>query len=302
MVSQKAIATWVISFASAAGLAAVQGVPQTTPSNVTSSISRATGDYTFTFVDRGQSKNVSVTPATQVKPTVSTTVGYDSADRRYTYTYTVGNGQGARQELYSFGLNVQFPVEVRGSPVGWLQMLTPETRRIRWYFEGGRPQREGILPGASVTGFSIVSAYLPAPQQVRFAGNAPTVQLPADLPDDVRLEIERVILSRNYVTEWAMAPTMPNGDGEPELTPAVFVARIHTLYGRALGLSTHPNRVALLEGLKNALGMLQKEPTRDHARSLRELTVTAAGTDWDRALGSGLNMALVAMKARFGLQ
>jgi hypothetical protein len=147
----------------------------------------------------GYSKAVRVPLVNGVAPDISTEVRRNS-DGRFSYRFIVANLPEARQAIRHWSLPVRAGVGAVAAPAGWQwaadgpteasyrpqgpEEMTPLRRRVTVSWSTTRP----VAPGASQGGFTIVSEFAPA--LVQAFARAGDLQVPDDLPEEVRKQLE----------------------------------------------------------------------------------------------------------------
>jgi hypothetical protein len=262
-----------------------------------------TGDYIVDYVVNGETRTLRFTPATQIKPSIVGSVEYDLSSDLYTYQYQFANGQAARQELYRASIQLTFPTEIVGTPAGWQPNHAESVGRISWYRILRGVGREGIPPGSSLSGFAIRSPHLPAPSQARCSGNTGVLEVPGDLPQRV-IELLDPLLRQDYLVVPVIAPIIPSGFNEPELTAAVLVSRIRGRFAMALLRADDPDGQVVDAVLGRAVQALDAKQIERGAQYLREARASAEKLDasvWVRSLRDALVLNLDHAQRRFAL-
>ena len=99
-----------------------------------------------------------------------------------------------------------------------------------------------------------------------------------------------------------MAPVIPDGSDEPELTAAGFMARALQFYGSALIRSAHPKSTELVTALQLSIQGLQKGRGIAALEQVRNLLASSPDDPFHRELNQGLKLVLAYVAARFTLQ
>src|SRR6185295_8324868 len=127
-------------------------------------------------------------------PGIVVDVARDSQTGHYVYQYRFSNGQNARQRLSEIKMTVR---GLRGAaveaPRGWRADATPSRDLLTWTADAESDGRRGLAIGIEAAGFHIEAtpSNLPGPSQATCRGDVVTT-LPADLPQETRLSLERL--------------------------------------------------------------------------------------------------------------
>jgi hypothetical protein len=136
------------------------------------------------------------TPANQLSVGVATNVTYDSTAGLYTYTYTLTNASTSQQAEWLFALQLNSAVTSSSSPAGWTSMLHDDQPLLSWaatdvgtlppdFVDTGNipPSPFVIAPGATLSGFQLVSADPPGNATFFAQGDTELAQVAVDVGD-----------------------------------------------------------------------------------------------------------------------
>jgi hypothetical protein len=269
---------------------------QSSASSVTRS-RNSDGNYVVQYVVEGTKRELVFEPATKLKAYIQSEVTARSPHTRYGYRYTVANGDDSQQQLHSMSIGGTFTVpssEVASGPEGWEADIIQATGRVAWHKVPTSWTLEGISPGRSLSGFAVVSSMLPAPGQARVRGNVWAPRVSSDVPTEVIAQLDP-LLKQDYLVVPVLAPLIPAGANEPELTPATFVSRIRGHYEAELYRSGRPNGASIDRRLREAV---QAFDTGSESRGRAELSAARAlaavefPDAWHTTLGRGLTLAI----------
>lgn len=280
------------------------GAPtQSAGSSVTMS-RNSDGNYVIQYVVDGTKHELVFEPATKLKAYIQSEVTPRSQRTRYEYRYTATNGDDSQQQLSSMSIGATLTVpssETASGPEGWETDIIPATGRVAWYRRAIGWTLEGILPARSLSGFAVVSTMLPAPGQARVRGNVWAPQVSSEPPAEVMAQLE-LLLKQDYLVVPVLAPLIFAGVNEPELTPAIFIARIRGHYQYELYRSGRPNGASIDQRLGEAIHALDtgsEERGREELRAAWALAAVEFPDLWQTTIGRGLTLAIAHVFRRF---
>jgi hypothetical protein len=208
------------------------------------------GDYVIRFDVGGTPQEFTFERATHIRPTIRVTVAPDRG--AFTYRYTLANGAGARQDIHSFTLTGVSSATVEGAPEEWEGDAVPQRARMYW-MRLSKLGRRGVSPGASVDRFVLRSTLLPGPANAELRGNTEVPKITPVVPESALRQL-RKLMERDFVTAVTIAPVISGfGAQEPELTTAVFLARVKSRFAVPLIRSDHSDAELLLSALDAAI-------------------------------------------------
>ncbi|MGH9813946.1 MAG: hypothetical protein ACRD4T_12505 [Candidatus Acidiferrales bacterium] len=265
-------------------------------------VEKQTGNYIFRYkAPDGSPLEVVFIPATRIKPQVRPTMSLDRETSLVMYEYSISNGKGSQQELYSFKVKVIPPVKNPQWPEGWNgHEPKPATNVVNWFQEkgltlvGGLVHRRGLQPGQSQGGFSFQSPNLPGAVTVYFRGNTPDWPHPPELTHEVGREMSKYTWWENdSVRKSTIGPAIQVSDLDP-YDPAVHLQRLQSHLAEQVPEEMLPNarlRADLKKGLARARQALQADHSGEASKQLkalrRRLSVAGAkniSTDLRKAL------------------
>src|ERR1051325_9418048 len=139
---------------------------------------------------------VPVTPANQLSVTVSTTVTFNSATGLYTYAYILTNAAASQQAAWLFAIQFNGPGDSPSGPAGWTFAQHDDRPIVSWaatetgplppdYVDDGNvpPSVYTIAPGASLSGFQLVSPNPPGNVPFYIQGETKLPQAAGDVGD-----------------------------------------------------------------------------------------------------------------------
>lgn len=139
---------------------------------------------------------VPFTPANQLSVSVSANATFDSASGLYTYTYTLTNAGTSVQPAWLFALQLNSPVTNTSSPAGWTAELHDDEPLLSWaatetdtlppgFVDTGNipPSPFVIAPGATLSGFQLVSSDPPGNATFFAQGDTLLTQVATDTGD-----------------------------------------------------------------------------------------------------------------------
>ncbi|HET9830607.1 MAG TPA: hypothetical protein VFP91_02810 [Vicinamibacterales bacterium] len=162
---------------------------------------------------------VPVTPANQLSVGVSTAVTYDSTSKLYAYDYTLTNASTSVQAAWFFALQFNGPGDSPLAPVGWTFAQHDDRPIVSWaatdtgplppdFVDDGNvpPSVYTIAPGATLSGFRLVSPSPPGTVQFFAQGETKLAQVLTDV-GDLPLEGEEVLdFTEDSITGAAVGP------------------------------------------------------------------------------------------------
>jgi hypothetical protein len=139
---------------------------------------------------------VPFTPANQLSVSVSANVTFNSASGLYTYTYTLTNAGASLQPAWLFALQMNSPVTSTAAPAGWTADLHADQPLLSWaateidalppgFVDTGNipPSPFVIAPGATLSGFQLVSSDPPGNATFFVQGDTLLTQVATDVGD-----------------------------------------------------------------------------------------------------------------------
>lgn len=148
---------------------------------------------------------VPVTPANQLSVVVSTSVSYSAASGLYTYTYTLANAAVSQQAAWLFALQFNGAGDSPSGPTGWTFAQHDDRPIVSWaatetgelppdFVDDGNvpPSIYTIAPGASLSGFQLVSSNPPGTISYFIQGETKLPQVAGDV-GDLPLEGQEVL-------------------------------------------------------------------------------------------------------------
>jgi hypothetical protein len=148
---------------------------------------------------------VPVTPANQLSVAVSTTVTFNPASGLYTYVYTLTNAAASQQAAWLFAIQFNGSGDSPSGPAGWTFAPHDDRPIVSWaatetgplppdYVDDGNvpPSVYTIAPGASLSGFQLVSPNPPGNVPFFVQGETKLPQAAVDV-GDFPLEGEEVL-------------------------------------------------------------------------------------------------------------
>jgi hypothetical protein len=182
-------------------------------------VTDANGDYIITYKSYLGWQKVKWVPSTKINPKIKFIVSPDeSRPDRFTYRYSLRNGQDSRQYLVGFNLVARsVSTTDTDQPMGWIggaviNHAAGEGFIVGWHFRRyGGPWEAGVKPGSAISGFRLYSSDLPGIGQVEFGGARPGGQgFPDEGPNEVDnptiIEEFNRIIDKDYVARFAAVP------------------------------------------------------------------------------------------------
>lgn len=251
------------------------------------------GNYVISYRHGGSVRELVFVPATKVEPSITVQVRPEQPGQLF-YEYTIQNGAGAAQELYSITIVANRPSRLVSTPVGWEGGEVESRGRFYWYRISSSGQRRGIEPGGQRDSFVIASELLPGPSTAECRGNVGPPTIPSVLPEPVVQQLS-ALMRNDFVSVPVIAPVIPSGMNEPELTRAVFLSRIVHRFAMAIQRSSHPLKADILRDLERAIGSFEVGATQEGETLVREIRMRlqqpAEGwaAEWAKALAFNLD-------------
>jgi hypothetical protein len=252
----------------------------------------AAGDYVIQWTVNGVAHELVFERATHIQPELRVRISRDDQTGEYVYQYSVANGVGARQRIHSVTITDARESVVAPGPNGWTGESVPERARVYW-IRLTATGKDGIRPGETARGFVIRSPILPGPTTAELRGATEVPRVAPVVPETALRQL-RTLLERDYVTATTIGPSIPGfRTAEPELTLAVFLARIKNRFTVPLIRSGHPGAEELLRGLDAAIAAAKNRVfPEEQIKALEELARRPHGEPLVQELNTALLLNL----------
>lgn len=228
----------------------------------------------------GSTKDYVVPLLSAIEPEIRVSIARTGSDAKVVYRYPVTNGPAALQSVGRMFFEVTQPLTVAQAPPGWRldaagrPELMPEAPASVSVLQG--------VPAGGAVDFTVVGPVLSGVGRVRLSGDTlDGVAVPDGLSDRQRAELERLVVLESLTTSRTVAPVIPAGRGESELTRAIVLSRIVLSYRTALHEAGHEYGREIEAALDEAIRAEGSEPELEKAmQAARDWAVGSRRARW----------------------
>jgi hypothetical protein len=244
-----------------------------------------TGDYVLSRPDGDGRDRVVYTPGVYVLPTFSVSLATLDDDTTL-YSYTIFNGEGARQPVRNCDIPLLPTTDVERTPAEWDSTVTRARGFMSW-FKLNRGGTLGVLPSMSQAGFALRSRGLPG---VGIANCRGTMSVPGLFPwvsQTARAELD-ILMAKDFVSVSLIAPVIEPAAVEEPLS---VLSRVRTNYESAMELAGG-DALQELEGVESDLRRGATVVARGRLEKLLMVLDTDVVEGWDGQVRDGLAFCL----------